>query len=202
MRCREGTGLKERAMQAIDRKKFFDAYREAFGALEQGQVEGLESLLTSLEVDERVQDLRWAAYMLATTRHETAKTFQPIREYGKGQGLKYGKPDPVTGKVYYGRGYVQLTWKDNYATMGAVLKCDLVNNPDLALDAAIAYRILSYGMRTGAFTGVGLNRYIHGDVCDYMNARKIINGLDVAAKIAGYAEKLELALKGAICESV
>jgi putative chitinase len=198
MRCREGTGPKEKLMQSVDRKRFFDAYREAFGALEQGQVEGLESLLTSLEADERVQDLRWAAYMLATTRHETAKTFQPIREYGKGQGLKYGKPDSVTGKVYYGRGYVQLTWKDNYATMGTVLKVDLVNNPDLALDPAIAYRIMSYGMRSGAFTGVGLNRYIHGDVCDYVNARKIINGLDVAEKIAGYAEKLEAVIKESV----
>jgi putative chitinase len=182
-------------MQAIDRKKFFDAYREVFGTLDQGQVDGLESLLAALEADERVSDLRWAAYMLATTRHETAKTFQPIREYGKGQGLKYGKPDPITGKTYYGRGYVQLTWKDNYATMGTVLKVDLVNNPDLALDPVAAYRIMSYGMRTGAFTGVGLNRYIHGDVCNYVNARKIINGLDVAEKIAGYAEKLEAILK-------
>jgi hypothetical protein len=34
---------------------------------------------------------------------------QPIEEYGKGRGMPYGKPDPTTGQVYYGRGFVQLT---------------------------------------------------------------------------------------------
>lgn len=184
-------------MQKIDREKFFDAYRESFGSLEQGAVDGIESLLASLEADEKVTDLRHAAYMLATARHETAKTFQPIKEYGRGEGLKYGKPDPVTGKTYYGRGYVQLTWKDNYAAMGKVYNLDLVNNPNLALDPAIAYKIMSYGMRYGTFTGVGLSRYIHGEICDYQNARRIINGTDCAEKIAAYAEKLEAALTAA-----
>ena len=50
-----------------------------------------------------------------TTAHETGFTMQPIEEYGKGSGMEYGKPDPETGQTYYGRGYVQLTWRDNYA---------------------------------------------------------------------------------------
>ncbi|MEE4406756.1 hypothetical protein [Enterobacter mori] len=54
------------------------------------------------------------AYVLATTYHETAFTMQPIEEYGKGAGHPYGEPDPETGLAYYGRGYVQLIWKDNY----------------------------------------------------------------------------------------
>jgi len=34
---------------------------------------------------------------------------QPIEEYGKGKGMKYGSPDPETGQTYYGRGFVQTT---------------------------------------------------------------------------------------------
>jgi hypothetical protein len=58
--------------------------------------------------------ISWLAYVLATVYHETASTMEPIEEYGKGAGHSYGEPDPETGQVYDGRGYVQLTWKDNY----------------------------------------------------------------------------------------
>lgn len=178
-------------MQKIDRTKFFDGYRAAFGPLVQQQVDGLNALLSSMEADSRIEDLRWAAYMLATVKRECGNTFQPIKEYGRGRGMKYGTPDGTTGQTYYGRGYVQLTWKDNYRAMGDVLGLDLVRAPDLALDPAVAYRIMSYGMRQGAFTGVGLPRYINSDKCDYVNARKIINGLDCAEMIAGYASTFE-----------
>ncbi len=35
---------------------------------------------------------------------------QPIEEYGRGKGRKYGAPAGPYGKIYFGRGYVQLTW--------------------------------------------------------------------------------------------
>ena len=40
---------------------------------------------------------------------------QPIEEYGKGKGRPYGIKDRETGETYFGRGYVQLTWRENYA---------------------------------------------------------------------------------------
>jgi predicted chitinase len=129
--------------------------------------------------------------MLATVKHECAGTWQPIAEDGKGKGRKYGTPDPVTGQVYYGRGYVQLTWKANYQAMSKVTGADLVNHPELALTAPVAYRIMEYGMRNGSFTGVGLKKYIHEDVCDYLNARRIINGIDCAELIANYAKTIQ-----------
>lgn len=185
-------------MRALDRKKFFDGYREAFGALTQVQVDGLESLLGNLEADVNVTDLRWAAYMLATAKWETGQSFQPIKEYSKGKGRKYGVPHPKTGQTYFGRGYVQLTWDYNYQAMGRVFNLDLMNNPDLALDHDVAYKIMSYGMRHGTFTGVGLKRYIFNDCCDYLNARRIINGLDQAERIAEYAEQLEEIMRKAV----
>ena len=55
-----------------------------------------------------------------------------------------------TYQTYYGRGYVQLTWKSNYISMGYSLGMgnDLANNPSLALDPGTAYRIMSFGIPT------------------------------------------------------
>jgi hypothetical protein len=51
-------------------------------------------------------------------------------------------------------------------------------------------------MRLGLFTGVGLAKFINGKRCDYVSARKIINGNDHAHEIANNAlvfEKLLMA---------
>jgi hypothetical protein len=98
----------------LQRKYFFDKVRaELFaGSLSEEQVAGMEEMLS---FGERIGcDDRHLAYVLATAFHETARTMQPIEEYGKGKGKSYGAPDPQTGQTYYGRGYVQLTWKENY----------------------------------------------------------------------------------------
>ena len=175
----------------IDIEKFLFLYQGAVGTLNDHQRQGLRDLLGFIVQDTEITDIRWAAYMLATTRHECAGTWQPIAEYGKGKGRKYGEPDPTTGCTYYGRGYVQLTHAANYKSVGKALGVDLYGNPALALDAQIAYQIMSYGMRRGAFTGVGLSKYINADKCDYLHARKIINGMDCAEKIAAYASEFE-----------
>ena len=46
----------------------------------------------------------------------------------------------------------------------------------------------------GWFSGVGLGRYINAKTADWKNARRIINGLDCADKIAGYAKAFYAAL--------
>lgn len=118
------------------------------------------------------------AYVLATVEHETGNTFQPIEEYGKGEGKKYGKEDPVTGQTYYGRGLVQLTWKYNYEKYSKILGIDLVNNPALALDLDNALFILVHGAKNGTFTGKSLEQYVNKDTTDFFNARRCINGVD------------------------
>lgn len=180
----------------FDREKFVFLYINQYGELKPSQLSGLQMLIDVLSLDEDVTDLRWAAYMLATVKHECAGTWQPIAEYGKGAGRKYGTPDEH-GRVYYGRGYVQLTWKENYQAMSKVCGLDLVASPDSAMVPHIAYRIMSHGMRRGSFTGVGLGTYIYNDHCDYLHARKIINGMDCAEKIAGYATAIETMLRAA-----
>lgn len=179
----------------IDRKYFFDTVRDSLfgGELTQGQVEGMDAILNEWEA-RGLADLRWLAYMFATTYHETAKTMQPIAEYKLGKGRSYGKPDPITGETYYGRGFVQLTWKANYKRMGDLLKIDLVNNPALAMVLKYAVPILFEGMIKGLFTGKALKHYFTDDINEPVKARKIINGLDKANLIAGYHYKFLNAL--------
>ena len=184
----------------IDRGIFFAQIRSLFGRMSQSQVEGLNSLLDAVGgclINE-------AAYMLATAYHETAHTMQPIEEYGKGRGRDYGKrlkmsrkPYSDTLPLYYGRGYVQLTWYENYEKAGKKVGVDLLNEPGWALSAPIAAKIMREGMIEGWFTGKKLNDYVGLRTADYVSARRIINGMDKAQLIAGYAVVFELALRKA-----
>jgi len=110
-------------------------------------------------------------------------------EYGKGKGKKYGTPDPVTGETYYGRGYVQLTWKDNYQKQDTKLELNgaLMADPDLALNPDIALSVILGGMVDGDFTGKKLSDYFTDQLTDWVDARRIVNGTDRAQDIAGYA---------------
>jgi predicted chitinase len=97
---------------------------------------------------------------------------------------------------------VQITGRANYARLTQVLKlgpdADLVLDPEQTLRPVIAYQIMSVGMRKGLFTGKRLADYIGPGGCDYKNARRIINGLDQAARIAQYATTIEAILLGAL----
>lgn len=182
-------------MGKINRKTFFDGIRSGPfpGKLNAKQVQGCTAILDEWE-RRGLSDARWLAYMLGTVKWETDHTMQPIPEVGKGRGRKYGARDPITGEVYYGRGFVQLTWKYNYETMtrllkAAGIKADLVANPDLAMRPDIAAFILFEGMIRGSFTGKKLSQYFSKTVTDWINARRIINGTDRAALIAGISKE-------------
>ena len=192
---------------------FFNGYRNVYGKLNQNQVSGLENLLHAIEQDADVADLRWVAYMLATVKHECADTFQPITEKGAKSyfdkydagtklGAQLGNTVKGDGYLFRGRGYVQITGRTNYQSLGAKLGLsgdeDLVLHPEHALTPSVAYRIMSYGMRHGTFTGRKLADTINAKGCDYKQSRKIINGLDKADLIAGYATNFEAALKSAL----
>jgi len=179
----------------MDEGKFFDSIRKSLfsGRLTQGQVDGINAILVAFDQCEvRREDHR--SYVLATAYHEVDRTMQPIEEYGRGSGKPYGKVDAATGHAYYGRGLVQLTWKANYQRMGDLLGIDLVRNPGLALQLPVAATILVEGMKRGSFTGAKLSDFLNDSKRDFVNARRIVNGLDRAEMIARYAEKFYSAL--------
>jgi predicted chitinase len=167
----------------INRAYFFDQanLRLFDGKLKANTRASLGQILDYWEAKTPKDDTRWLAYALATAHHETDRTFGPIREYGKGKGKKYSP--------YYGRGLVQLTWDYNYKKMSPVVGVDLVKNPDRALDLKNAIPIMFVGMKRGIFTGKKFADYFDGAKEKWVDARRIINGLDKANLIAGYAQK-------------
>jgi len=207
----------------FDRTIYFDSVRASLfgGHMSQRQVEGQEAILGEWELQGQapgppMTDRRYLANMLATTYHETSKEMWPIEEYGKGAGQPYGAIDPETGKASYGRGDVQLTWRENYkkATVELGLKgdADLEWHPEMALDPQIAADIMFVGMREGWFRKSSdgrpqtLYRYFNEDVDDPYNAREIINGdkktvpswsngVSIGNLIKGYHQKFLAALE-------
>lgn len=173
---------------------FFAKVRASLRKLSQSQVNGFNTLSAAWDKDGD-GDVRKFAYVLATAWHETAETMQPIAEYGKGKGRAYGSPDKVTGKTYYGRGYVQLTWKYNYERASKELGVDLVNDPDKAMEPEIAAPVAVLGMMEGWFTGKRLSSYFNDKTFNAVQARRIINGIDRATLIAAYHIKFLAALK-------
>lgn len=127
------------------------------------------------------------AYVWATTLWETAHTFKPVRE-GLDNSDEWRRQHLATYYPYYGRGYVQLTWQRNYDKYGRILKIDLVENPDLALNADVSLFVLVHGFETGAFTGRSLAQYVNEGQTDFKNARRCINGLDRWPEIKEIAE--------------
>jgi len=180
---------------------FFNGVRPMFrrGKLTPEQVDGLTAIV-NFGRDERYCRAH-LAYVLATAFHETGQQMQPVREgfcktdagsrravarlFAKGIiSRNYARPD-ANGNSFYGRGYVQITHKTNYA------KWNLQNDPELALHPDMALVVLFEGMRSGRFRkGKSLSMLPRvPTVEDFTVARGIVNG-DVrrnGTMIAGYA---------------
>ena len=195
----------------MNRKPFFDHLRATLYAprIDADELSGTEFILDAFAG----QPLAYTAYALATTYHETAHTMQPVKEHGgpsyffrsydiNGQrphvARRLGNDTPGDGALFAGRGYVQLTGRSNYIKAGLKTGYPLVGNPDLAMRADIAAHILLHGMLEGWFTGRGFASYLpakgKAHRADYRAARRIINGVDKADQIAGYALEYEAAL--------
>lgn len=195
----------------LNRDKFFPHVRQHVFAnvLTQSQVDGINSILDAWEARPDLTDDRWLAYMLATTKWETASTMQPVEEYGKGRGHSYGAPTGPWHQAYDGRGDVQLTWESNYRHATLRLRelgvigpdVDLEKNPELAMRPDIAAAVMFYGMTEGWFTRHKLADYFN-DRSDWTHARQIVNGMDHAANIAWLGQSFMTALQIARVPSV
>lgn len=208
----------------MNRAAFYAALRRrssgVFGtSLSQEQVDGMEGILDAFAThgDGRAKTL---AYALATAYHETGSLMVPVREgfaetdaqararvnrlaaeRGPNSAVaKYARPQPPYGHVYYGRGQVQLTWKQNYAASSKDAGVDLVRDPDKVLDPVIGARILVCGLLDGRWNGRGhgIAHYLpdSGDD-DLRNARRTVNVTDKWREIGGYYRAFLTAIEAA-----
>lgn len=159
------------------------------------------------DLDPKSENLNYTAKRLTAVwpaRFKTAAAAAPYAHNpealaNKVYGGRFGNGPEASGDGwrYRGRGFVQITFRDNYKRLGDAMGIDLVGNPDLALNRIIAAKILVTGMIAGYFTGKALSDYFRPGKADFVNARRIINN-DAAAngeRVATYARKFRAALK-------
>jgi putative chitinase len=129
-------------------------------------------------------DRTMAIVALATIRAET-ESFLPEAEQpsefntapgGPPFGLydhrtDIGNQGPPDGERFRGRGFVQLTGRANYQTLGQFLNEDLIGNPDAAADPRIASEILVLFLKQRE-----AKIRLLAERGDLHNVRKLVNG--------------------------
>jgi putative chitinase len=182
------------------RASFIASYTSAYAA---EQKAGIIQLLIDMESDPDLSDRRWAAYMLVTTYHETAKHMTSdwvedpgvLRTYWpKNSTLPIAVPNiAYFKKLYAGKlGNAPLPSPPNppdyftYRGRGYIQLTGKINyeyfgyadNPDEVLNPAIDYKIMSEWMINGdnPSNAHPLEYYIHDNTADYFDARTMING--------------------------
>ncbi len=190
----------------FSKKDIINGFKDLYGRHKLKFVPGHENFINrffdEIDVDPAWKNVQQLAYFLASVMHETNFTFAPVKEKRAKEGTnlftiqnRYWLPGTDEEGFWAGKGHIQLTWKDNYIKMGRKLGIPLHENPDLALDFRTSYLIASIGCREGLFSGKSLSDYINDSKVDYYNARRVVNGLDKAEKIASYAKEIEGILK-------
>jgi hypothetical protein len=215
----------------MDRAKFFASIRKSLaGTLTKAQVVGMEAILDAWDArgGGRRQHL---SYILATAWHETAGRMEPVIEtrqaseaanpsvetaikrlessWSRGKlpwvHTPYWRRD-ADGLSWLGRGYPQVTHKDNYEKAEKATGHKFTTYPSLMLDVVPAIDAMFWGMTTGGFTGKKLKDYLNGDVANnptawlaaFTLARKIINAQESATKVAEYAVDFDHAILDAV----
>jgi putative chitinase len=181
--------------------EFFDYLRDGLMGpkLEDNEVSGCNAILGAMAG----LPISYCAYALATAWHETAAKMQPVREAfwlseaWRKKNLRYWP--------WYGRGYVQLTWEENYDRADSELGLNgtMLTNPDRAMEPEIAAKIMRVGMLEGWFAGDRHGRHTlarhlpeigNATEAQFKSARRMINGTDRDLQIARYANSFQKAL--------
>jgi peptidoglycan L-alanyl-D-glutamate endopeptidase CwlK len=105
----------------------------------------------------------------AVSRFNTSPGGHPFDLYDRRTDL--GNQGPPDGASFRGRGFVQLTGRTNYTRYASELSLDLVNNPALACEPAIAARLLAHFL---AARQTAIRHALSED--DLATARRLVNG--------------------------
>lgn len=205
----------------MNRSVFYDAVRASLfaGKLSHSQVEGMENLLgvweRHFDSDNTIPNpTDHLAYDLGTAFHETARSMQPITEYGEHAyfdkyepgtklGQQLGNTEKGDGYRFRGEGHVQNTGRRNALKATTRLNelfglgIDLVANPEQRRDPFVSAMSLFLGNKEGWWTGRKLGDFLIPGRPDFVQARRVVNGTDKAATIAGYAQKFKAAIQAA-----
>ena len=215
----------QQAPRHVNEKLFFEKVRKLLHrrGLTSIEFQTYKQIINYWNDHPNMEDRRWLAYVMATAYHETR--LRPVREGFKTSdkaarkhvrwmynkriiSQPYHLADRETGQVYYGRGYVQLTWAQNYKKMGKAIGMgdQLYRNPDLVLNPDIASKVLFVGMLQGHFRYSKRRRprgkqklrlFFNKSSSNWYGARNIING-DLRKngnRIAGYGKKYNQAIR-------
>lgn len=100
----------------------------------------------------------------------------PVKFFNLVYGGEYGNA-ANEGYKYRGRGFNQLTFKNNYKVYSDLLKKDLVNNPDLVNDPDIAAQIVALYMKRkfDKDKDIILKRYGVKNINDFNNINTAVN---------------------------
>jgi hypothetical protein len=101
------------------------------------------------------------------------------------KGASYGKKDEC-GRAYFGRGFVQLTKRKNYETVGEKLHIPLSEHPNLAYEQPFAIIMLVDGVKGRWYAGQPLNTYLNDNVSDWVLARESVNPNSPNKAATGY----------------
>lgn len=91
--------------------------------------------------------------------------------------IRYGNTEFGDGLKYYGQGYLQMTWKDNYRNASLYAGADLVEFPELASNPDVALRTTVKVWQGINAHGKDLSTYIKdGAEQEFINVTEGING--------------------------
>jgi predicted chitinase len=149
---------------------------EANWPLVQEALASLKILDQSVEVA-AIASIGSESYVFAPEKEAgTEAYFRRMYEFDR----RLGNLEPGDGVKYCGRGFVPVLGRSEYARFGKLVGTDLVAQPELALDPAVAARILAYdfmlkGVPKAAAEDdwVKVRRLVHGDLSGW----KRFNGI-------------------------
>ncbi|KAJ1955641.1 hypothetical protein IWQ62_005486 [Dispira parvispora] len=122
---------------------------------------------------------------LANVLHESGGLQYKAEIKCQGNGGCPGEYSHVPGEpTYYGRGYMQLTWKENYraASLALLNNDELVKNPDLvATDEKLAWGVSFHYWFTRVHTSEGVINGRFGDSISKINGALECGGGNTAA---------------------